>query len=1176
MWTLVLAAVTMIAGSVFFAWAVRDADHRMRSDYLHQTSQIARTIRLQDVKALTGTGQDLNSPVYLRLKEQLIALRATVPKCRFLYLLGRRPDGTTFFFADSEPAGSKDESPAGQEYPESQRYQSIFDHGTELTVGPIRNRCGSWMSLFVLLRDLKTGKSIAALGMDVDATEWRNASLRAGVMPLVFTALLLSVILVGHLLFINRKGRRMPRLGQRYGEAIQVAALGIVVTLSSVWVVHQHVRRSFYQEFSQLADLQFSNMTEAFRILGEVELEGLARFFMGSEEITPAEFRLYTEFLVRNPAIQAWEWIPAVKTSDVGGLEAMMRAGGDTGYMVWQKDEQGNRVRVSGREVYYPILYAEPRSGNELAMGYDPGAAPANRQALMSAAQSGLPRITPPLQLVQEVGKQKGAVVYWPIFSTSEPKLLRGYVAAALRLDTFLENTIGMDQSKDHPSTSAVMYQWGNGKDPQIMASTGAADHRAGYSVTRFHVAFGMLYAVQLFSEHEFESLHAKLSEWLVAFAGLLLTGVLTVLVGVLATRRHYLELNVQERTSLLSDSEENFRRLFQHNPLPMALSALSDGKLLDVNEAFLSTLGYARGEVIGNRAADLGLFRETGRREQLVEQLKQQGHLDHVELKFGRKDGTILTGLISGELVRYQDTECSLTVLVDITARKKDEVERLRLATAIEQAAEAIVITDPDGVIQYANPAFEVISGYTSQEVVGQTPRVLQSGKHDAAFYRDLWTTIRSGRTWNGRIINKKKDGTFYTEEGSISPVREESGAIVNFVAVKRDITNELKMERQFLQAQKMDVVGRLAGGVAHDFNNMLGVILGYTEMALAQVDPAQQLHADLQEVRSSALRTADLTRQLLAFARKQTVLPRIVDLNATVETAINMLRRMIGENIRLEWRPNPGLWPIRVDPSQIDQILSNLCVNARDAITGNGQITIETDNVVLDQAYCANHDGAYPGEYVMMTFIDTGVGMTADVLSHIFEPFYSTKGVGEGTGLGLSTVYGIVKQNHGYISAESKPGCGATFKIYLPRQSGKIPEVDRAGATPVQKGRMETVLLVEDDLAVLTMTQQMLQSLGYQVLASSRSHEAIQIVRETAGEIHLMIVDVVMPDMNGPDLARQIHLFRPTLKCLFMSSYPSNVVVNSGVGDGTNFIQKPFSITALASILRKILEHG
>ncbi|MEI8121564.1 MAG: PAS domain S-box protein [bacterium] len=1183
LWTWVLSAVTLIAGSVFIGWSIRDTDHRMRSEYLHQTSLVARAIKVDDVKTLTGTGKDLASPVYQELKEQLTVLRATVPKCRSLYLLGRRPDGVIFSFVDSESAGSKEESSTGLEHAKAQCFLSAFysrsewyfNSETELIMGPISNRWGVWTSSFVTLRDVKSGNPVAVLGMDVDARTWRHATIRGGVKPLVFTSLLLLVILCGHVLFV-RKPRWMPESLRRRGVVIQVAAMGLVLTLAATWIARQYSRRSYDEAFTQAADVQFANLTEAFHSLGDVELEGLARFFMGSSAVTPAEFHLFSEYLVKNPAVQAWEWIPAVRPSEIEGLEAAMRAGGDTGFMVWQKDEKGNRVRASGREVYYPIVYVEPRAGNESAIGYDPGSVVALRHTLESAARSRLPRITPPIKLVQETESQKGLVVYRPVFSVGEPRLLRGYVAAVLRLGTFLENTIGVGQSRDHPSLSAVMTQCESGRAPQEMASTVPKDRRGGYSVMRYLTAFGRLYALQIFPEKAFNVRNARLSEWLMLFAGLVLTGVLTVLVWVVETRRQYLEANVKERTSLLRDSEENFRRLFQHNPLPMALSSLSDGKFLDVNEAFLATLGYTRNEVAGKSAAELGLFRESERQNQLVSQLKQQGSLDNVELKFGRKDGSTLTGLISGELVRHQNTECILTVLVDITERKKGEAERLRLATAIKQAAEAIVITDPKGVIQYINPAFEAITGYAGGEVVGKTPRLLKSGKHDEAFYRDLWDIITSGRTWNGRIVNKKKDGAFYTEEGSIAPVRDESGAIVNYVAVKRDITNELKLERQFVQAQKMDVVGRLAGGVAHDFNNMLGVILGYTEMALAQVDPALQLHADLREVRSSALRTADLTRQLLAFARRQTVLPRILDLNSAVDSALRMLRRMIGENITLEWRPKPEVWPVRIDPSQIDQILSNLCVNARDATTGNGRVTIQTDNVVLDQAYCANHDGAYPGDYVMMVFSDTGAGMTADVLSHIFEPFYSTKGVGEGTGLGLSTVYGIVKQNHGYISAESKPGFGATFKIYLPSQKGQASEAVPSEAAKVLKGRMETVLLVEDDPSVLAMTQQMLKTLGYQVLASSRSHDAIQKVRETKEAIHVMIVDVVMPDMNGPELARQIHLFRPDLKCLFMSSYPSNVVVNSGVEDGVNFIQKPFSITALASILRKILEHG
>ena len=370
-----------------------------------------------------------------------------------------------------------------------------------------------------------------------------------------------------------------------------------------------------------------------------------------------------------------------------------------------------------------------------------------------------------------------------------------------------------------------------------------------------------------------------------------------------------------------------------------------------------------------------------------------------------------------------------------DITDRKRAEEERERLSVAIDQAAEIIMITDSDGLIQYVNPAFERVTGYRPEEVLGQNPRVLKSGQHDDGFYRDMWVTLQRGDAWRGRIVNKRKDGSLYTEETVISPVREASGRTVHYVAVKRDITEELKLEEQFLQAQKMESVGRLAGGVAHDFNNMLGVILGNVEMALEEVDPAGSLHGNLTEICAAAERSADLTRQLLAFARKQTIAPKVLDLNETVGKMVQMLRRLIGEDIDLLWRPGTEVPPIRVDPSQIDQILANLCVNARDAIEGVGRVTIKTGGASFDGTHCVDHPGFIPGDFTRLTVSDDGCGMDRKTLDRIFEPFFTTKSTGEGTGLGLATIYGIVQQNLGFINVRSEPGQGTTFEIYLPR---------------------------------------------------------------------------------------------------------------------------------------------
>jgi len=366
-------------------------------------------------------------------------------------------------------------------------------------------------------------------------------------------------------------------------------------------------------------------------------------------------------------------------------------------------------------------------------------------------------------------------------------------------------------------------------------------------------------------------------------------------------------------------------------------------------------------------------------------------------------------------------------------------------------------------------------------------------------------------------------------------------------------------QLQAQLVQAQKMESVGRLAGGVAHDFNNMLGVILGHTEMALERLDPDQPLFADLQEVRKAAERSADLTRQLLAFARKQTVAPKVLDLNETVSGMLKMLQRLIGEGIDLAWLPGKALGPVKMDPSQIDQILANLCVNARDAIAGVGKVTIETDNTTFDEAYCADHPGFLQGEYAMLAVSDSGCGMDAETLGHLFEPFFTTKDLGKGTGLGLATVYGAVKQNNGFINVYSEPGQGTTFKIYLPRHKAKAPvRADAATADPV-KGGHETILLVEDEPEILRVTTMMLERMGYDVMGAKTPGEAIRLAREHTGRIDLLMTDVVMPEMNGRDLAGNLLSIYPGIKRLFMSGYTANVIAHHGVLDeGVNFIQK------------------
>jgi len=368
------------------------------------------------------------------------------------------------------------------------------------------------------------------------------------------------------------------------------------------------------------------------------------------------------------------------------------------------------------------------------------------------------------------------------------------------------------------------------------------------------------------------------------------------------------------------------------------------------------------------------------------------------------------------------------------------------------------------------------------------------------------------------------------------------------------------------------MESVGRLAGGVAHDFNNMLGVILGRADLGLLRVEPASPVHDDLLEIRKAAERSAGLTRQLLAFARRQTVAPKVLDLNATVEGLLKMMRRLIGEDIDLVWRPEARLWPVRMDASQVDQLLANLCVNARDAIAGVGRLTIETRNAVLDRGDDALAEVA-PGDYVMLGVSDDGQGMAEDVLPHIFEPFFTTK-EGKGTGLGLATVYGIVKQNEGAIRVSSQPGRGSTFTIYLPRYLGAEARPAEKAAAPAETGGHETILLVEDEGASLRVARHILESLGYTVLAAGTPREALRIAEERAGEIQLLLTDVIMPEMNGRDLAERLLARSPALKCLFVSGYTADVIAHRNVlSQGVHFLQKPFGTSELAAKVREAL---
>ena len=563
-------------------------------------------------------------------------------------------------------------------------------------------------------------------------------------------------------------------------------------------------------------------------------------------------------------------------------------------------------------------------------------------------------------------------------------------------------------------------------------------------------------------------------------------------------------------------------------------------------------------------------------------------GRVRIVEVEQYRKDGSIvwMENHLSFMRDESQKPVGIISVSHDITERKRAEEEmkqmNIFLNAIIENIPNMIFLKDArDLRFVRFNRAGEELLGQSRDDLIGKSDYDFFP-KMQADSFTEKDRDVLSGRKlidipeetiqtrWGEKILHTKK-----------LPILNERGDPMFLLGISEDITESKraeaereKLQAQLMQAQKMESVGRLAGGVAHDFNNKLTVILGYAQMAMEGVGKTEPLYGNLQEIMNAGKQSVDIVRQLLAFARKQIIAPEVLDVSETMEGMLKMLRRLIGEDIDLVWSAGHGLWQVKMDPSQVDQILANLCVNARDAISGVGKVTIETRNTVLDEACCAEHGGAAPGEYVMLAVSDNGCGMDRETQENIFEPFFTTKEVGKGTGLGLATVYGIVKQNNGFIDVASEPGKGTAFRIYLPRHGEKAEEKVEAVEPETPQGRGETILIVEDDVSVLYLTERILDHLGYVVLTSASPVEALTMAREYQGEIHILMTDVILPEMSGMDLAGEMSKIHPAIRTLFMSGYTADFIAQQGVLDkGLHFVQKPFTLDSLDRKVREAL---
>jgi len=518
----------------------------------------------------------------------------------------------------------------------------------------------------------------------------------------------------------------------------------------------------------------------------------------------------------------------------------------------------------------------------------------------------------------------------------------------------------------------------------------------------------------------------------------------------------------------------------------------------------------------------------------------------------------------------------CIDGLCLDISEQKRDEEVRRQLTAAVEHAADAIMVTDAEWIVQYVNPAFEKVTGYAKEEVLGRNPYILAADGENIQAYLGIEDKIRTGSPWKGRLKNKRKDGILLEQDTVVSPIRDSGGKIVNHVVASRDITREVQLEKQARTAQHMEAVGTLAGGIAHDFNNALTGIIGFADLLRMRLGKEPKLQGDVDEILKCAERASTLTRQLLAFARRQVIEPVILDLNTVVRDLSRLMKKVSGEQIEVRTRLAEGIPPVFADRGQLEQVLLNLCLNSRDAMPGGGEFFVSTDGVVWEGERVEDQAAISAGQYVLLTVSDNGDGMDDATRKRAFEPYFTTKAPGKGTGLGLSMVYGIVKQNAGFVFLDTRPGEGTTFRFYFPASEAVSEEKKekRENREAAVKGGTETILLAEDEEAIRNLAERSLRGYGYDILVARDGAEAVALC-EAHPEIAIALLDVVMPRMGGIEALDAMRRLRPDLKAMFTSGYSTDRIHESFVLlPGIEFLPKPYSPASLARRVREVLD--
>jgi PAS domain S-box-containing protein len=639
-------------------------------------------------------------------------------------------------------------------------------------------------------------------------------------------------------------------------------------------------------------------------------------------------------------------------------------------------------------------------------------------------------------------------------------------------------------------------------------------------------------------------------------------------------------DITLRKRNEMeLRNSQAKLSQIVDLVPYPI-FARDRDGRHVLANRAHAAVFGLPVEQVIGKRPTEIGNVADDWEKIMAVDRAILSGAI-------ARFDGDVFLHdnqgrphymQVSKLPVRLpgEDAPIVLGIAIDVTERRQSELERARLAMAAEQAVEAYVITDVNGTILYVNPAFERMTGYSREEACGQNPRILKSGKQVAAFYKEMWANLRGGKPWSGRIVNRRKDGRLVEEDMTIAPVRDASGEVVNYVAVKRDVSREVQLQEHLRRAQKMEAIGTLAGGIAHDFNNILSAIVGYTELVMSQLPKDERPRASLEQVMIACQRARDLVKQILTFSRQVESERRPVQATAIAKEALKLLRATLPATIEIREHVDVGCYPVLADPTQIHQLIMNLCTNAYQAMIEHGgvlEFSMRPFSVDYDQP--ADHPSLRKGEWLLMSVSDTGYGMDRQTIERIFDPFFTTKQKEGGTGLGLATVHGVVTAMEGTITVYSEPGKGSRFNVYLPcLGEGLVQQAAVQRDFPTGSG--ERILWIDDEKAIVQFGKELLERIGYRVTTAGGSLEGLALFRKAPERYQLVITDQTMPKMTGTQLSQELHKIRPDLPIILSSGFSDAInPIDMNACGVRALMEKPFTLEDLARAAHEAL-HG